>query len=69
MDTDTICVVCVYLATKISENKEWQRKLVATLFAYIKYLYLIRLALFLYEYDLKAFVTYVNYSATSNRAS
>lgn len=31
MDTDTICVVCVYLATKISENKEWQRKLVATL--------------------------------------
>lgn len=48
MDTDTICVVYVYLATKISENKEWQRKLVATLFAYIKYLYLIRLALFLY---------------------
>ena len=33
MDTDKICVVCVYLATKISENKEWQRKLVATLFA------------------------------------
>lgn len=59
MDADTICVVCVYLATKISENKRVVTKIGCHSFAYIKYLYLIRLALFLYEYDLKAFVTYL----------